>query len=144
MIKSLWTLTLDPSGTPLVILAAGDALDGELRFGVQKGLEVVDLENSDAPFLRSRKNAVYQIGFERRIIAASDIAARAALLDWQVSLGSYGKKALKCQYTGENDYWTFANAFITRAETWRKIADPNPAYVLSVEITAAGLTKTVV
>lgn len=144
MTKSLWTLTLDPSGTPLVILTAGDALDDELRFGVQKGLEVVDLENSDAPFLRPRKNAVYQIGFERRIIAASDIAARAALLDWQITLGTYAKKALKCQYTGENDYWTFANAFITRAATWRKIEDPNPAYILSVEITAAGLTKTVV
>lgn len=144
MTKSLWTLTLDPSGTPLVILTAGDALDDELRFGVRKGLEVVDLENSDSPFLRPRKNAVYEIKFERRIIAASDIAARAALLDWQITLGTYGKKALRCQYTGENDYWTFANAFITEAETWRKVADPNPAYILSVSITAAGLTKTVV
>lgn len=144
MIKSLWTLTLDPAGTPLVVLTAGDMLDDELRFSVVKGLEVVDLENSDSPFLRPKKNAAYQIGFERRIIAASDIAARAALMDWQITLGTYGKKALRCAYTGENDYWTFANAFITRAESWRKVEDKNPAYMLSVEITAAGLTKTVV
>ena len=95
MIQSLSTLTFDPAGTPLVVLTAGDMLDDELRFSVAKGLEVVDLENSDSPFLRPRKNAVWRIGFERRIIAASDIAARAALLDWQITLGTYGKKALR-------------------------------------------------
>lgn len=142
--KSLWKLTLDPAGTPLVILDTGDALGDELRFSVNKGLEVVDLENSDSPFLRPRKNAVWQLEFERRIIAATDIAARAALLDWQIALGSYGKKALKCEYTGENDYWTFANAFLTNARTWRKVEDKSPAYVLGVSITATGLTKTVV
>lgn len=127
MTKSLWTLTLDPSGTPLVILTAGDALDDELRFSLAKGLEVVDLENSDSPFLRPRKNAVYQIEFERRIIAASDVAARAALLDWQITLEAYGKKSLKCAYTGENDYWTFANAFITRPpDTRLRIAPARP------------------
>jgi hypothetical protein len=144
MTKSLWKLTLDPAGTPLVILDTGDALDDELRFSLVKGLEVVELEASDAPFLRSRRNASYQIEFERRIIAASDVAARAAVLDWQISLEAYGKKPLKCQFTGEDDYWTFANAFLTRAVTSRKITDKNPAYLLSIGITATGLTKTVV
>jgi hypothetical protein len=144
MTKSLWKLTFDPSGTPLVILDQGDALDDELRFSLVKGLEVVELENSAAPFLRSRRNSVFNIEFERRIIAASDAAARSALLDWQISLADYGKKALKCEFTGENDYWTFANAFLTRAITYRKITDKNPAYILSVGITAASLTKTVV
>jgi hypothetical protein len=144
MTKSLWTLTLDPSGTPLVILAAGDALDDEIRFGVRNGLEVVQIEAGTAPVLRPRGNASWEIEFERRIIAASDIAARAALLDWQITLANYAKKSLRVAYTGENDYWTFANACITRATTYRKVADKNPAYVLSVGITAAGLTKTVV
>lgn len=144
MTKSLWKLTLDPSVTPLVILDTGDALDDELRFSLVKGLEVVELENSAAPFLRNRRNAVYQIEFARRIIAASDVAARAAVMDWQITLADYGKKPLKCEFTGENDYWTFANAFLTRAVTTRKITDKNPAYLLSISITATGLTKTVV
>lgn len=144
MTKSLWTLTFDPAGTPLVILAAGDALDEELRFSLRKGLEVVDLEASDAPFLRPRRNSVREISFQRRIIAANDIAARAAVLDWQITLENYGKKALRCQFTGEDDYWTFAQAAITEATTWRKVADKNPAYILSVAITATSLTKTVV
>ena len=144
MTKSLWTLTLDPSVTPLVILAAGDALDDELRFGLSKPLEVVDLESAAAPFLRPKGNAVFKLSFDRRIIAASDIAARAAVMDWQIALAPYGKKPLKVSFTGENDYWTFANASITNVETYRKIADPNPAHILKMEITATSLTKTVV
>lgn len=144
MIQSLWTLTFDPAGTPLVLLSAGEAIEDELRFNVQKGLEVVELESSAAPFLRPRGNVAHTLEFDRRIVATTDAAARAALLDWQVTFAALGRKPLKCQFTGDDDYWTFSNSFITAARTWRKVVDKSPAYILSVSITATGLTKTVV
>jgi hypothetical protein len=144
MTQSFWKLTLDPSGTPLVILNIGDLLDNELKFTLQKGMEVINLEDSSAPFLRSRRNAVYQIEFERRILAASVEDARSEVLGWPISLSDYGKKPLKCEFSGENDYWTFANAFITSATTHYKIGNRDPALMLNVSITAASLTRTVV
>jgi hypothetical protein len=66
------------------------------------------------------------------------------LIDWLITLAPYGKKPLKVEFTGENDYWTFANSFVTGVDTVRKITDKNPAYLLSITINATGLTKTVV
>jgi hypothetical protein len=125
-------------------LDIGDAMEEELRFSIRKGLEIVELENSDSPFLRPRKNVAYQFDFSRRIIAASDAAARAALLDWLITLAPLGKKPLKVEFTGDNDYWTFANSFVTAGDTLRKINDKNPAYLITFTVTATGFTKTVV
>ena len=78
-ILSNWKLTFDPAGTPRVLLDFGQKMVQELRWPVRRGLEVVDIAEAAAPFLRVTGNAVVALSFEVFADEATDALSRRAL-----------------------------------------------------------------
>ena len=143
MIVSNWKLTLDPSGTPVVLVAVGQRMEAEIDPACDLPLEVVPLVDSLYPFLRLSGNAV--ISFTLRTYdttAATDAAARTALLDGLVAAQTMVRKPLRIEAAGvTSHYWQFASAAVSRYVPRRHL--PNPAAARSTEwsITATGLAK---
>ena len=143
MISSNWKLTYNPAGTPLVILNFGDKLDDELRFGFATGVDVVPLVDSFVPFLRATGNGVFQISFRRLLSQSSDKLARGAVLDWLLDNDALTKAPLKIEIqSGTYATYQFTSAVITQHETQRILDSPECRYAVDFQITAAGLTRT--
>lgn len=143
MITSNWKMTYNPAGTPLVILDFQDKIEEEPRFGFATGVDVVPLVDSDVPFLRATGNGVFEISFRRLLSQASDKLARGAALDWLLDNDTLDKAPLKIEILdGTYATYQFAAAVISRHETQRIISSPLCRYALDFQITAAGLTRT--
>lgn len=140
-ISSNWKLTFDPAGTPLVLLAYGDLIEGEPRFPLAKALEVIPLAETD-PLLRDAQSKVHTIQFEVYASAVSDKAARQAIMESLVAAGSLTRKPLRLEINGITDrYWQYANAFI-EAHNPGMYVEPNVArLVKGWTIKATGLAQ---
>lgn len=143
MITSNWRMTYDPAGTPLVILDFQDKIDEEPRFGFQTGVDVVPLLASDLPLLRATGNGVFDISFRRLLSQSSDTLAREEVLEWLVNNAARGKAPLQIEILdGTYATYQFSAAVIVQHETQRIITSPFCRYAISFQITAAGLTRT--
>lgn len=144
MISSNWKLTYDPAGTPLVLVAFDQLIEAELDLALEKTVEVVQLVDAAAPFIRVGKNAV--ASFSVRVISeapATDAAARAAVLDSLVAAQTATRKPLRIEVAGNTaDYWQFANATVKRHAPRRLLESTAPATVTQWDIVATGLSKT--
>ena len=143
MISSCYKLTYDPAGTPVVLLNYGEKIEAELEFPLEKSVEVVQLVDAPAPFIRVAKNAVANFSVARALDAASDKEARAAVLAALVLSQSATKKPLKIEVLGYTDrYWTFANATIKSHRVRRYLETPKCRWVQALDFVATGLTQT--
>lgn len=146
MTSSNWKLTYDPAGTPLVLVAFDAMLESdELEPQLDKSVEVVQLVDSAAPFLRVGQNAV--VNFSIRVIseASTDALQRAAMLDSLIAAQTATKKPLRVEISGVTTaYWQFANATVKSHKPRRLLAHPVPAMVTQWDIVATGLTKTTI
>ena len=144
MIVSNWKFTYDPLGTPLVLLDYGALLADEIVWSIQRGMEVVQLVDSAAPFLRASGNSVVSISFKVSQEESADSTARTKMLDSIIAVDALIKKPLKVQAYGviATTYWTFANAYITGHEATPDRDAAASALYKSYTITATGLGKT--
>lgn len=141
-ILSNWKLTYDPAGTPLVLLDVGWKVAGELRFPLKRGLEVVDLAEAAAPFLRPAGNSVVTIQFEVFKDESLDKTARQAVMESLIAVNALGKKPLRIEISGITDrYWQFSNAYLHEHNPARYLEAPVARRVLGYTITATGLTQ---
>ena len=141
-IESNWRITFDPGGTPLVLLAYGDEIEGEPRYPLGRGLEVVALLDAAAPFLRPTGNSSVTLTLDIYKPAASDAAARAEVLDSLIAIDLLGRKPLKLEVLGITDrYWQFANCFIATFDPGRSPEGmPNTA-VKTYTLTCTGFSR---
>lgn len=143
MISSCYKLTYDPSGSATVILAIDDRIESEPEFGLEKSVEIVQLVDAAAPYIRIGKNAVVSFSITRALDAAGDKEARAAMLDSLIAAATATKKALKIELSGYTDrYWTFANATIRAHRPRRYLETPAARWVQTFDIVATGLAYT--
>lgn len=141
MIQSLWKFTFDPSGTPLVLLNYGDMLEGEVRFPLKRGVEVVQITAGAAPFIRPSGNSSVTISFEVFPTGATDAAARTAVLDSILAINATGKKPLKIEAQGvTSKYWQFANCYIPEHDPARVIESARPRYSKVYTLICTGLS----
>lgn len=148
MLTSNWKLTLDPSGTPLVLLAIGDLLAEEIRFPMAMGLEVVNLPGSATPFLRQTGNVLVTMEFERFATPSNPVQqydkyARRDTLDTLLTFQALTKKPLRLEVSGLSDrYWQFSNAAVTYVDPARHLVSQKPRISQKIRITAAGFSRT--
>ncbi|MEI6178550.1 MAG: hypothetical protein WCS43_16790 [Verrucomicrobiota bacterium] len=148
-IKSFWKLTFDPAGTPLVVLGFGDYVEGTLRFPMQRGMEVVTLTNSAAPYLRMTGNTqivialnIYTAAPTVSGVTDANIAAAITALDSLIAIDATGKKPLNIQLQGYTSYyWQFANAAISNHDPGAYLESLRAPLVKSYSITCTGLSK---
>lgn len=141
-ILSNWKLTFDPAGTPRVLLDFGQKMVQELRWPVRRGLEVVDIAEAAAPFLRVTGNAVVALSFEVFADEATDALSRRALLEGLIAVAALGKRPLRVEIAGiSGTYWQFANAAISEHEPARHLTAPTARASLKYNIQATGLTR---
>ena len=141
MISSNFKLTYDPAGAATVILSYGDRIGDELEMSLTKTVEIVALVDGVEPFLRVGKNAETSFSFIRALDAATDMAARAAMLDSIIAAQSATKKPLKIEINGYADgrYWQFSNASVVSHKPKRYLQSPMARWVQSIDIVATGL-----
>lgn len=143
MTSSQWRLTYDPAGAATVLVDFDTMLESdELEPQLDKTVEVVQLVDAAAPFLRVGKNAV--VNFSVRVIseATTDADSRAAMLDSLIDAQDATKKPLRIEVAGiTNAYWQFANATAKSHKPRRLLAYDKPANVTQWDIVATGLAK---
>lgn len=146
MTASAWKLTYDPAGAATVLLNYGDMLESdELEPQLDKSVEVVELIDAPAPFLRIRKNAVITFSIRVLVTAGSDAAARAAMLDSLVAAQTATKKPLKVEVEGITDaYWQFASATVKTHRPRRAANWPEAGNWKQWDLICTGFTKTTV
>ena len=147
-VASIYKLTFDPASTALVLLDYGDYLEEEIKWPLQRGVEVIPLVDSAAPFLRSTGNAFVTLNLARyQTVAAysaiaADLAARETTLDKLISIAAATQKILRVQLQGFTDhYWEFAACVISGLETTRYLEAPVARVFSNVSLTCAGLSK---
>lgn len=145
-VSSNWKFTFDPAGvSPVVLLAYGDLTEGEVRFPYRRSLEVIDITEGAAPFLRLNGNAAVTIEFERYTIETDDKTARQAIMDSLLAIDALGKKPLRVEISGITDrYWQFANAVIHIHEPSRWLESARARVCKRYTITATGLAEVVI
>ena len=79
-IKSVWRMTWDPAGTPLVMLDYGDRMLAEPLFGQVHSSELVSFARADNPVGFHHGNVAHNLTFSRVVEHASIAAARASML----------------------------------------------------------------
>lgn len=142
-VSSNWKLTFDPAGgSPLVLLDHSQIMEDELVLPLRKGLEVVDLPDAAAPFLRPTGNNSYALELKCYHSGLTDAAARKALMERMVAMNSAGRKPLKVELHGVTDrHWLFANCALTGL-TGQMVLDGSVArYLLTYNLTSTGLSQ---
>lgn len=141
-IISNYTLTFDPAGAAVVLVAVGDKMEGELQFGTKMGVEVIEIIDAPNVFIRPYGNRVTAIKLSVYLDYGSDLLARAEVLNSIMAIGPTRKKPLKIEVAGITDaYWQFANAAIESYEPARWLDAPVARMVKSYSIQATGLTR---
>lgn len=141
-LTSNWRVTFDPSGTPLVLLAYGDEIEGEPRWPLGRGLEVVPLVDAAAPFLRPSGNGAVILRIDIYKPETTDALARAAVLDSLIAIDLLGRKPLKIEVYGVTDrYWLFANCFIHHFDPAVYLDGVPDSHVKSYQLTCTGFSR---
>lgn len=140
-ISSNWRITFDPFGaSPKVLLAFGDLTEGEVVFPYRKSLEVVDITEGTAPFMRLNGNSVASIEFERFTAEATDSAARIKIMDSLLEVEAMGKKPLKVEISGVTDRsWIFTESVVASHESTRWLETAKARLARRYTITATGV-----
>ena len=143
LVQSKWKLTLDPAGTPKVLLNFGDKIDQELTFPLKLGLEVVDLVDSQDPFLRPSGNNKVEMSWTVYSDEDTDVESRVAVMNSLIAVMAYTRKPLRIEIDGFTDgYWQFANAFVNEFEPSRHLQSPKARAAKIYNATCTGLTYT--
>jgi uncharacterized protein (DUF952 family) len=118
MKASEWKLTLDPAGTPIVLLAVDDLITREIRWAAQREHGVIPLVRGAAPFLFEGLNVAINASFTKVVQTANSHAAgREELMVSLVAFSSRIKKPLKIEASGvTNKYWQAAQCLVTAHE----------------------------
>lgn len=142
---SNWKITFDPDGVPRLLLAYGDEIDAELSWSLRKGLEVVNLVDSDAPFLRPSGNNVIAVAFRVYTDETVDKTGRQKVMESLIAIDPLGRKPLKIEVNGITDrYWKATNSFITEHTPYRLMEGASARIVKSYSITATKLVQVAV
>lgn len=149
-LTSEWQITYDPTGTPLVIVAYGQAISEELHYQLRLGFSAEPIIDAD-PFLWGDGSAVYNFNVTVFGTSALDIDAREALMDSMLGIVGRSRKPLYIRVRGlaaargkSDIYWKFLNARISTFSPYREIDYPDPAAATTYSITATGLSKIIV
>lgn len=154
-IESLWKFTFDPAGAKRVLLnyrsnigqyneTRGDFIEGEIRWPLQRDLEVIPLVDAAAPFLRLSGNAQVTISYNVYSAPADalDVTARCNVLDSLIAITATGKKPLNIQISGYTaHYWQFAACVIADHDPWRDMESATARIVKSYQLICTGLSK---
>lgn len=144
-VTSKWKLTLDPDGTPIVLVAIGDKLEDEIDFGGSREAGVTPKVRSAAPHLHDGMNVVADIAFARYLDTATDAERRTAIMRDMLSALSLGKKPLKIEADGVWDkYWQFAEALVTTHRPRPYLSSPTSRRLTVYQITAISLSEVAV
>jgi hypothetical protein len=144
-IISNWKLTLDPTGTPLVLVTYGDKLLDEIQFSASRGYQVIPLVRAAAPRIQDGKNVSYTLGISRYDQASTDADARKALMQAMITALTGTPKELKLEVSGITDrYWKFAKALVTDYAPGKYVGASKPRRVTSLNIIATTLTEVAV
>lgn len=139
---SNWRFTYDPAGVPRVLVAFGDKIEGEPRFPLTKGMELVNLVDSLAPFLRPSGNNSVSIQFEVYTDESLDATARQRVMESLIAVGPLGRKPLRIEVYGITDrYWQFSHSVITEHNPGRWLESAKARLVKGYTITATGLAQ---
>ena len=145
-IRSRWKLTLDPGGAQqVVILDYNQLLSEELQMTMTKGLEVVPLTDTEAPFLRATGNAYYSLGFTVFGDGSDDADARVIICNYLAEWMFFPNKLpLRLQIFGRTDrHYQFGSAMVTSLTPRRELESPLARIGLQYSITAASFKKTI-
>lgn len=144
-LTSTWKLTLDPAGTPVVLLDYDQELAEDLSWPFKRGSEVVTLEDNSAVFLRDRKAHVYTLGFTVFKDESTDAAARRGIMTGLIAAAAMTKKPLKVEALGVTDvYWLFSSCLVTDHDPQSVVLFPLPRIQRAYRITATGLSQVTV
>ena len=107
---------------------------------MKRGLEVVEITDGDAPFLRPTRNIATTLDISVEEVASTDSDARIALLGSLLAVESLGKKPLRIEVSGVTDrYWEFANAYIESVTPERLVESAKARFIKVYQITATSL-----
>ncbi len=141
-LASNWKITFDPAGAATVLLAFGDDIEGEPRFPLGRGLEIVTLPGAAAPFLRPTGNSSVRLQINVYTSKTTDALARAAVLDSLIAIDATTRKPTKIEVAGlSTSYWIFAESYIQEHTPARELDAPEAGLVKSYTIVATGLSK---
>jgi hypothetical protein len=143
-ILSQWKFTLDPAGTPVVILDFDWELLEEPTFTLQRGLEIVPIPDG-VPLLRPTKADVYNFVLPIVRVSESDAYARRDMINqFTDRYDDLGVVALRWEVDGLTDrYYQFSSAFFHTPSVRRLPDNIDGSWLLSLPITAVGCTKTI-
>jgi hypothetical protein len=144
-VQSNWKLTLDPAGTPLVLVAVGDRLADEVAMDFQRLANLIPLVRSAAPLLKDGKNVSGTIGFSRYDDSDTDANARKAQIQSALAALTLGVKPLKLEASGITDrYWQFASALVTTFRPAKYVGSPKARRLTSYQILVTTLSEVAV
>lgn len=142
-IISNWKLTLDPAGTPLVLVNYGDKLVDEVSFSWTRGVGVESLVRSAAPHMEDEQNVSATITFDRYDDSDTDANVRKALMQSLLTALTLAKKPLRIEVQGIADrYWTCAEALVSSYRPGRYVGSGKPRRLTGYQILATGLSET--
>lgn len=139
-IQSNWRIIFDPDDVAWSLLGYGEIIDEELVWSLKKPLQVTQLDESVAPFLRHGGNAAVNFAFKIYIPETVDIYARMLMMDFMLIIQDFQVRPLLINIQGTDaavTRWRFAASYITEFTTQR-----DPEYegsIISYAITAAGM-----
>ena len=121
---SNWKLTFDPAGTPLVILAFGQIMDGEFALPWRQQVQESGRIRAATAKRWARGNASSSISLANYKDHASDAAARLWCLQTNIALATYSGKTAKLRLEIEGSVLVFElqDATLDVAESVMRVA----------------------
>lgn len=139
-LESNWKFTFDPLGTPRVLVDYGNLIEAEPSWSLKKSLQVTQLDEGVAPFLRHAGNAVANFSIRVYKEELVDMTARRLVMESQIAIAPLVVKPLRVQINGISPtYWQYAQSYITEHSPVRDIEWEG--YWLTYNITATGLAR---
>jgi hypothetical protein len=138
-IESNWRILFDPFQLRRTLLDFSDMLDSELAWSLKKSLQVTQLDEARAPFLRHAGNAVVNLNFKVYQARQINDNVRAECLDGLIDVASFRKAPLQIQVRGRiPNRWLFQHAYITEIV---EMQDPDETGIIrSFSIAATDLS----
>ena len=144
-VQSNWKLTLDPGGTPQVLVNIADRLAAEVMMDFQRLASLIPLVRSGSPFLKDGKNVSGVISFARYNDADTDALVRKAIMQSVLTALTLPVAVLKIESSGITDrYWEFAQALVTTFRPEKYVGSPKARRLTIYQITVVGLSEVVV
>jgi hypothetical protein len=141
-IKSAWKITLDPAGTPAVVLAFGDRLEDEPAFESKRGHEVIEVIDSLTAFIRDKKAVTGSIRYTRFKDESTDAIARGAVITNLMSGLAKGKTTARIDIQGDaTRYFLAAQAIVTSTSPKMQLHPGSARHGQSYQLTFTGLSE---